>query len=405
MSTLFFLMLFFVLTADGLMLFLTPVIVYQLTGSIEYSGLSYALWWSPRIIIIPLMGKYIDRLGVRPLSVMSDLVKSSGCLFLALSNFSSDLIIAMAFGIVGSLISVGNSQTIISYEKLVSVISAAKEHHANLISRMDFLGMVVGPIIGMIMIDYGFRILLILPCILYLINALFFIIKKKALRYPDAPDKIEHANDDLVNTGSRSSINYIFSIPILLFTVLMAIGNNMFDGLVESTGTALIDRNMGLPVKYFGLIDVAAGLCGVAGTYLYGALKNNVNRKQILLAAIVIITGASLSLIIWQSSFAVFVCCYALSIVGKVFTGNICRMLRIELINPAVFASVSSIITLLNHSVLPLIGLIIYLSGDSTRAIYYFMAIAIVIAFTAGICLYRNIKPVSEHAGIARVPE
>ncbi|PLR29530.1 MFS transporter, partial [Chimaeribacter arupi] len=37
MSILFFYLLFFVLTADGLMVFLTSVIVYQLTGSIEYS--------------------------------------------------------------------------------------------------------------------------------------------------------------------------------------------------------------------------------------------------------------------------------------------------------------------------------------------------------------------------------
>ena len=41
-------MLFLVLSADGLMV-LTPVIVYQLTTSIEYAGLTYALWWLPRI--------------------------------------------------------------------------------------------------------------------------------------------------------------------------------------------------------------------------------------------------------------------------------------------------------------------------------------------------------------------
>ena len=181
MSNLFFLMLFCVLTADGLMVFLTPVLVYQLTGSIEYSGLSYALWWLPRILIIPLIGKYIDRLGVRPLSILSDVIKSIGCLFLAFNDFSSDLIIAVAFGIVGSLISIGNSQTIISYEKIISLISYKKEYHVNLISRMDFSGMIVGPLIGMIIIDYGIRTVLIIPLLLYIINALFFILKKKEL--------------------------------------------------------------------------------------------------------------------------------------------------------------------------------------------------------------------------------
>ncbi|MEX5485454.1 hypothetical protein IC611_04055 [Proteus mirabilis] len=101
------------------MVFLTPVIVYQLTTSIEYAGLTYALWWLPRIFLIPLIGQYIDGLGVRPVSVISDSCKIIGCLFLLIVDFSSDLVIAISFGLVGSLISIGNSQTLISYEKLL----------------------------------------------------------------------------------------------------------------------------------------------------------------------------------------------------------------------------------------------------------------------------------------------
>lgn len=373
------------------MVFLTPVIVYQLTGSIEYSGLSYALWWLPRILIIPLIGKYIDRLGVRPLSIVSDLIKSAGCLFLAFSDFSSNLMIAIAFGIVGSIISIGNSQTIISYEKIVSVISSSKEHHVNLISRMDFLGMIVGPLIGMLVIDSGFRIVLILPCILYGLNIIFFLVKKKELNYINPECITEQIDSGLA--GFMYNTKYILAIPMLIMTILLAAGNNMFDGLVESSGAALIDRSMGLPVKYFGLIDIAAGICGVLGTYLYGALKTFIGRKGLLLLAILIITSSSVFLIYYQSSLIVFVCCYALSIVGKVFTGNICRIIRIELINPSIFASTSSIIVLLNQSVLPLIGMIIYFTGDSTYIVYSFMVAAVAISFIAGVFLYHNINP------------
>jgi len=403
MSILFFFMLFCVLTADGLMVFLTPVLVYQLTGSIEYSGLSYALWWLPRILIIPLVGKYIDRLGVRPLSVLSDLIKSAGCLLLAYGHFSSDLTIAVAFGIVGSLISIGNSQTIISYEKIVSVLSLSREHHANLISRMDFAGMVAGPLVGMLLFDHGFRLILVIPCILYAVNALFFIFKKKELSFTQTENQESTVGSLVIRNGFSQNVRYILSVPILIFTVFLAAGNNMFDGLIESSGAGLIDRAMNLPVKYFGVIDVAAGLCGVVGTYLYGSLNKTIKRKTLLLSAVTGITCCSTFLIIYPSSFSVFVGCYALSIVGKVFTGNICRMLRIELITPSTFAGTSSVIVLMNQSVLPLIGMVIYFSGDSTYSVYLFMAIAVTLSFTAGVLLFRWMEPVTGKSDVSRV--
>jgi len=392
MSIIYFFMLFGVLTADGLMIFLTPVLVYQLTGSIEYSGLSYALWWLPRCMIIPLIGKYIDYLGIRPLSIISDAIKSAGCMFLAFSHFSSDLEIAVAFGIVGSLISIGNSQTIISYEKIVSLISKYKDHHVNLISRMDFSGMVVGPLIGMILIDYSIRVILIVPCVLYIVNAIFFFSRKKGLNTNHEHNVNDKEHSPVIFTDYKQGFKLIILAPALILSVFLASGNNLFDGLVESTGAALIDRNMGLPVKYFGMIDVVAGVFGVAGTYLYGMISVHYNRNNLLAGAVLVITGSSIMLIAYPSSFPIFVGAYALSIVGKVFTGNICRMIRIEKIPVASFAGTSSIIVLLNQSVLPLIGLIIYFSGDSTELISLFMIIAVLITFLSGVLLWRHLN-------------
>lgn len=213
MRIIFFYMLLGVLTADGLMVFLTPVIVYQLTTSIEYAGLTYALWWLPRLFLIPLIGKYIDDLGVRPISIISDSCKIIGCLFLLLTYFTSDLMIAISFGLVGSLISIGNSQTLISYEKFI----------------------------------------------------------------------------------------YIISSPILLFSIFIAIGNNMFDGLIESSGTALIDQAMSLPIKYYGFIDIVAGIFGVLGTYLYSYLNQYISRILLIIISISIITISSSLLVFFKA--------------------------------------------------------------------------------------------------------
>lgn len=73
-------------------------------------------------------------------------------------------------------------------------------------------------------------------------------------------------------------------------------------------------------------------------------------------------------------------------------------MIRIESIPSRDFASISSLIVLLNQSVLPAIGMIIYISGDSTGAIYLFMSLAVAVSFTAGLLLYRYVLPDTERS-------
>ncbi|MEQ4988312.1 MFS transporter [Proteus sp. fly-1089] len=390
MRIVFFHMLFFVLTADGLMVFLTPVIVYQLTTSIEYAGLTYALWWLPRIFLIPLLGKYIDSLGVRPISIISDGFKITGCLFLLYADFTSEMMIAVSFGLVGSLISIGNSQTLISYEKIVASISNNKEHHINMMSRMDFLGMIIGPLIGIFFIDYGYKYLLVIPVMFYFINACFFLFLYKEKK------KINEKNSEEV-TFSNKLIIYIISSPIILFSIFVALGNNMFDGLIESSSTALIDRSMKLPIKYYGFIDIAAGICGVLGTYLYSYLSKYISRRPLTIISILIIAISSSFLVFFQGSMILFFISYAISIIGKVFSGNILRMLRIEIIPLNQLASVSSLIILLNQLILPIVGGLLFFSTGDVSVVYTLMIVAIAITLISGglliMCLKKRVVP------------
>ncbi|MDM3866952.1 MFS transporter [Proteus faecis] len=387
MRIIFFYMLLGVLTADGLMVFLTPVIVYQLTTSIEYAGLTYALWWLPRLFLIPLIGKYIDDLGVRPISIISDSCKIIGCLFLLLTYFTSDLMIAISFGLVGSLISIGNSQTLISYEKIIALISHDREHHINIMSRIDFLGMIIGPLIGIIFIDFGYQYLIIIPCVFYFINAIFFLFFY--IRKDINNDNKNNLEEGMIFT---KKFIYIISSPILLFSIFIAIGNNMFDGLIESSGTALIDQAMSLPIKYYGFIDIVAGIFGVLGTYLYSYLNQYISRILLIIISISIITISSSLLVFFQSSITIFIICYAISIIGKVFSGNILRLLRIEVIPINQLASISSLMILLNQMILPIVGGLLFFSTGEITFIYTLMIIAIGITLINGILLVMCLK-------------
>ncbi|MEX5896168.1 MFS transporter [Proteus vulgaris] len=333
--------------------------------------------------MIPIIGKYIDGLGVRPISIISDVFKITRCLFLLyailrLDDDSSQFWISWQFNFYWRL------QTLISYEKMIASISNNKEHHINMISRMDFR-IIIGPLIGIFFIDYGYKYLLVIPVIFYFINALFFLFFYKE-------KKRIHENNSQEIISSNKMILYILSSPIILFSIFIAIGNNMFDGLIESSGTALIDRSMKLPIKYYGFIDIAAGICGVLGTYLYSYLSQCIRRRPLTIISISIIVISSSFLVFFQGSMILFFISYAISIIGKVFSGNILRMLRIEIIPFNQLASVSSLIILLNQLILPIVGGLLFFSTGDVSVVYMLMIVAIAITLISGGLLVMRLK-------------
>ncbi|MGM3173010.1 MFS transporter [Dickeya lacustris] len=388
---LFFLALVFI--ADGLMVFLIPVMVYAETHSMSYSGLSYALWWLPRIVLIPALGSLIDRLGIRPVSIASDATKAFGCLLLCLVlNFADQpLTLSIAAGLLGACISIGNAQTLTAMEKLIALRSQQLDRDANLLTRLDLLGMVFGPVIGMLLYEYSFITLLYIAATLYLCNAYYFL-TSRLFTYTS-----EYSHDNKENTAYLAS-NYLMTSlsmlkrPFIILMILLAMGNNLFDGLVESSGAALIEQYMGLSVKYFGFIDLCAGVAGFLSTLLYASALKHLSRERLLALGLIFIVASSLLLTRSLTQPVLFISCYALGIIGKVFTGNIMRSLRLRLIPTDRLASVSSLIMMLNQSVLPLAGGMLFFCEYYRWPLMYCLYFAIALSLLAGIGLLIGLR-------------
>lgn len=372
---LFFLTLVFI--ADGLMVFLIPVLVYAETQSLTYSGLSYALWWLPRLVLIPVLGAFIDRWGVRPVSIAADLVKCAGCLLVSLVLYLSDdpLIIAISCGLLGAVISIGNAQTVISFEKLIAFISKNVAKDANLLTRLDLVGMILGPILGMLFYHAGFILLLVVVALFYLANSLYFLISQAI---PDT------AQPEIAMPGIALSPFVHLKKPVLIFMILLAVGNNMFDGLIESSGSAIIEKSMALPIQYFGLIDVCAGLFGFIATFLYGHWVNRLRLLTLFIFGWSTIIISSTLLIYSMNNLVFFLIFYSIGIAGKVFTGNFMRVMRISILPKHQLASVSSLVVLLNQSILPFMWLFLFLSEHYQLSITLFLLIATLISAVSG---------------------
>lgn len=384
MSRTLSILLFLVLTADALLVFLIPVMIYGLTGSLALSGLTFAMAWLPRIIISPLVGAAIDRWGVRPVSVVSDAAKLCGCagVIAVLLNKPEPLIVTLAGGLLSGLIATGTAQSLIAYEKMIALASQAIDRDVNLLCRVDQLAMVAGPLLGFIGFTAGAVSLLSVAAAMYAINGVCYFFSRSIPKNP-------HVEPVRGEPARACNVRLILLTPLLLASVMLAVGNNAFDGLVEASAVALIDRAMQLPIEYFAFVDVCAGLCGVAATLLYPHFAQVATPLRLFVSAALITSTASALMIAAQGHLIGFLALHAINVGGKVFVFNFTRNLRIRLVPIHRLAGVSSLMTLMNQAVLPMVGLALYAMGERTSMLSVLMALAIGISVLATYRIYR----------------
>lgn len=377
-------LLLLVLSADALLVFLIPVMVYSVTASLAWSGLAYATAWLPRILVTPLVGASIDRWGVRRVSVVSDLTKLSGCLLVAAVLWSppAAFVITVAGGLLGGLVAIGNAQSLIAYEKMIALASTHIDRDVNVLSRIDQLAMIVGPMAGFIGYSAGVVPLLALVGGLYALNAGCFMF---GLSIPARAGRDARP----VTTGVGGNLRLIFSTPVLMSCVVLAVGNNAFDGLVEAGAVTLIDRAMQLPIHYFAFVDICAGACGVGATLLYPQLSSAIPPLRLFVMAALVAATASALMVLAQRHLGSFLALYAVNIAAKVFMNNFTRGLRIRIVPVERLAGVSSLLVLLNQAVLPVVGLGLYAIGGRLEALSALMALAIGVTLVGAYLITR----------------
>ncbi|MBF8780704.1 MFS transporter [Pseudomonas fulva] len=391
MSRTLSLLLLLVLCADALLMFLVPVMVYAYTTSLAWSGMAYAMAWLPRIMVTPLVGVSIDRWGVRRVSVASDLVKCGGCLLavLALRHEPTAPVVALCSGLLGGLVAIGNAQSLIAYEKMIALVSRDVDRDVNLLCRLDQSAMIIGPLAGFVGYTAGALALLMVAAVMYAINAACYGFSRVV------PRQAAHVEDKAVWPTS-DNMKFIFFTPVLLSSVMLACGNNAFDGLVEAGAATVIDRVMQLPVHYFAFVDICAGICGVAATLLYPRLSLVMPPLRLFTVAAGVTALAGTLMVFVQAYLLGFLALYALNIGGKVFMINFCRSLRIRVVPVERLASVSSVMVLLNQAVLPVVGLTLYWVGEHPQWLSALMlaALALTLLATGRVRHHARARPV-----------
>ncbi|WP_428241170.1 MFS transporter [Gynuella sp.] len=398
MPPVFFYPLLISLLGDLVVSLLAPILVYQYTQSLSLSGLAYAIEWLIRIVMVPLFGKLVDDSGIKKSSILFDCLKLVACLFIALITVSgviqSEVYFALLLAVLGGFISVANAQLIIIYEKYISenhVYRLNIERNSVFITIADQLAMILGALI--VIASYKMLAVLFVTVILsYSVNLYFFLFIYKE-ETPDASGQVSDFEDNQKHTSVQ--VGQLFLMLFIASISVSAFFSNIIDGLVEASGSYVIQSENDMPIELYALISASAGVIGfITSSLTQRLLSMNVRVRNIYCFSVILELIFGLLLFHYYYAFPALLIFYAFCIGSKIPRIVIMRKMRIELIPQAHFAKLSSLIVSISQSALPVIGVLIFYSKNNTvfdiRYLVLFSSLIVFLFSLKAINLYEK---------------
>ena len=278
--------------SNGVVMITVPWIVLEKTGSAGRAGLLAALVSIPGIVVSPIVGGLIDRLGRRLVSVASDVMSLVSVLLFVLVNAVGDLTYwwIVAIAILGAVFDPAGytaRKSLIPNAATASGVSVdtANGRHEGLFA----IGWMVGPAIGAACIEWSG------PMASFTVTAVFFAIAAVAVSNMKVNDEhgksVAHEDDGhepffsslrggfRVIAGDRALLGLTITF-VILSGLYMPIDTVIFPAHFES-----IDDPSGL-----GLLLASLALGMVIGSFSYGRLSARFTSSQMLRTIVVVST-------------------------------------------------------------------------------------------------------------------
>ena len=272
----------------GLIFPILPSLLAEVTHAENvayYIGIMTALYAAMQFIFAPVLGSLSDRLGRRPVLLISLAGAAINYLFLAFAPSLGLLFLGRAIaGLTSANVSVASAYiTDISRED-------QRARRFGLLNAMFGIGFIIGPVLGGVLGDYWVRLPFIAAALLNGANLLLAFFMLPESRTPTR-EKI-----DLAALNPLRPLRWVFSLKSLLPIVLIFF---IFSGTGEVYGTcwALWGHDaFGWNGLWIGLSLGAYGICQtLAQAFLPGPAVQLLGERGAILTGI---AGASIALIV-----------------------------------------------------------------------------------------------------------
>nr|WKF58916.1 hypothetical protein HUO10_003418 [Paraburkholderia busanensis] len=353
----FFGSLFVARLADQILLFLVPLVVFQTTHQVSWSGLAFFIETLPRYLVFPFFGALCDRVSPLRLMRISQAVRALAC-------FGGVLAYA-AFGGIGWLIALSavcgvlTSQGLVAREVMLPQIFSTQQFQRVLAYSQlaDQMGFVLGPMLAALLLGLWRWEWVVAG------TGLLFLTADAALLVWQRGSGFRAAEPPAAARGHwtlplRIALRHVLVLPGLKKIVLLAAAENLVIGVTLATSAAMVTGVHAQSNRYYAGLQTAGAVTTVL---ILLAIARSTWPPRVLgpLAFTAICAGgviAGASAAPWG---------YALGfllIVGfdKMFNVYI-RGARQRLVPPQDYGKTTGVIILLNNLTQPLAGLLVSL--------------------------------------------
>ncbi|OGB27821.1 MAG: MFS transporter [Burkholderiales bacterium RIFCSPLOWO2_02_FULL_57_36] len=374
------------MVAEQTVLFAVPLMIYQSTRDIRFSGYAFALEWLPALLAYPFAGLLADAIGGRRLFMSANIARAI-CLALAvplcLAIPSMTVWVLMACGVVLSILM---APIRMSVEKTVPLMAAGDDlpRWQSLVQNMELLSMVLGPALAAFLAYYiGKLPLLGVAAAALLIAAWCWRSVPTTVR---APLPLNRVGADLklgwqlllANRPVRLLASLNFSINLAFAVTLSA---NAF----------IITGTFGASDSVFGLVNAAAGGLALLNLLLIPRLLRSMTVYQLGALGFSLLCGGLLAMGL-SSSVALYAPAFLVAMAGVALFNVFNRTQRVRAINPSHLGKVMGPFYLLNLLSYPLGGILTASLGHSMDVRQLVLLLAIVLALPGSALLWLTFR-------------
>ena len=340
--------------ADQILLFLVPLVVFQTTQDVGWSGLAFALEAFPRFLSFPVCGALCDRVSPVRLMRWSQLWRGAVCVAGAL--------LGHAFGGVGWLIAISaicgvlTTQGLMAQEVILPRAFTQQRFEKVLAysQTADQSGAVLGPALAALLLAWGPWQAVVGG------TAAIFLLADAAARYwrrglptddlgAHAGHRGKHLVSDLVAAAA-----HLIRLPGLRRLVIQAAGVNLVVGVTLASSAALVTGLHAQSTAWYGALQTAGAVATVL--ILMGIAHTRIPAQRLGLAGFMLIALGGLLTALSAAAWG-----YALGfllVIGfdKMFSIYM-RSSRQRIIPASDYGKTTGVMALLNNLAQPLAGL------------------------------------------------
>ncbi|MEP3046506.1 MAG: MFS transporter [Roseibium sp.] len=362
----FFGSMFLTVLADQMLLFLVPLVIFQITGNVAWSGLAFFFETLPRYITFPVAGVLCDRYPPISLLRLSRILRAVAC--------GVGIAGQIAFGGVWWLIGLSAVAGVLTTQGMLALemvlVRAFQDQRFEKVASYGQLasqmGVVLGPLTAAyLMAFWPWEAVVVLATVLFVLADIVFLLWSGQSRMAEVP-KAREARHPVVDL--KHALNLVWQLPALKQAILQAAGVNLVIGATMATAAAMMTGYFAQSEQTYAWLQVSGALATLAvltlTAHVHFGLTTLGRTAYAFICIGAVLTGLGAHPLIYALGF--------LLIAGfdKMFNIYV-RTLRKEIIPPEDFGKTTGVIICLNNLSQPLAGLIVAMlaSGDDARVV------------------------------------